>query len=152
MIRNVTSAVACLVFLSACSPGLPRGVSGSNLEAALDDGVGDPNTCVLIGQAGSGKLVYRYGTHVICGQAWPSCQGADLTTADAQLPQVARSRSSATLSCPTKPDGSRSVGWATGPVAGHDDLVFVAVMEGTTAPPGMIVAEHISKALQMAGF
>ena len=152
MIRQLLSAVICIVALAGCAPGLPKGVSSAKLETALDDKVGDPNTCVLIGKAGSGAEVYRYGTHVVCGQAWPSCQDANLMTATALLPVVARAGSHSNLSCPTNPDGSRSVGWASGPVDGHPDLVFVAVMEGTTTPPGMVVAEHISSALRTAGF
>lgn len=152
MVRPVLSILALGLLLAACAPGLPKGVSQSRLEAALDDKVGDPNTCVLIGRAGDGKLVYRYGTHVVCGQAWPTCQGSNLVTADALLPQVARSRSASNLSCPTQPAGDRSVGWSSGPVEGHADLVYVAVMEGPTAPPGMIVAEHVASALRTAGF
>jgi hypothetical protein len=118
----------------------------------LDDKVGDQNPCVLIGEAGSGKVVFRYGSHVVCGQAWPSCQGSDLTSAESLLPAIAKSRSDSTLSCPTATGGSRSVGWASGPIEGHADLVYVAVMEGSTTPPGMIIAEHTASALRTAGF
>lgn len=152
MIRRVASILACVAALSACAPPLPKGVSASDLETALDDKVGDLNTCVLVAKAGSGDLVYRYGTHVACGTAWPTCLGTSLTTADAQLAPVARSRSASNLSCLTKPDGSRSVAWASGAVEGHPDLVYVAVMEGTTTPPGMVVAEHLASAFRSAGF
>lgn len=152
MIRPLIFVLASFVAVTACSPNLPKGVSESALEAALDDTVGDPNTCVLIGKAESGKIVYRYGTHVVCGQAWPSCQGSSLTTPEALLDQVARSKTPANLSCPTTGDRSRSVGWGAGPVEGHPDLVYVAVMEGATVPPGMIVAEHVASALRTAGF
>jgi len=152
MIRRVVSVLACLAALAACSPGLPKGVSQTDLDAALDDKVGDLNTCVLIAKAGDGDLVYRYGTHVACGTSWPTCLGTSLTTADAQLPPVVRSKSVSNLSCLTKPDGSRSVAWASGLVEGHSDLVYVAVMEGTTTPPGMVVAEHLASAFRSAGF
>ncbi|OXE34958.1 MAG: hypothetical protein CGW95_16775 [Phenylobacterium zucineum] len=152
MVRRALSAMVCITTLVGCAPGLPKGVSSERLEAALDDRVADLNTCVLIGQAGTGRVVFRYGTHVVCGQAWPTCQGTDLTSAVAQLPLVAKSRSPSNRSCPTKGDHSRSVGWASGPVEGHADLVYVTIMEGTTAPPGMIVAEHTARALRDAGF
>jgi hypothetical protein len=152
MVRRALSAILCITTLAGCAPGLPKGVSSEKLEAALDDKVGDQNTCVLIGEAGSGKVVFRYGSHVVCGQAWPSCQGSDLTSAESLLPAIAKSRSDSTLSCPTATGGSRSVGWASGPIEGHADLVYVAVMEGSTAPPGMIIAEHTASALRTAGF
>ena len=152
MVRRALSAILCITTLAGCAPGLPKGVSSEKLEAALDDNVGDQNTCVLIGEAGSGKVVFRYGSHVVGGQAWPSCQGSDLTSAESLLPAIAKSRSDSTLSCPTATGGSRSVGWASGPIEGHADLVYVAVMEGSTAPPGMIIAEHTASALRTAGF
>lgn len=152
MSRPLILVLASLTAISACAPGLPKGVSDVRLEAALDDKVGDPNTCVLIGKAGSGKVVYRYGTHVICGKAWPSCLGSSLTQPQAQLDLVAKSKSPVNFSCPTMGDRSRSVAWAAGPIEGHPDLVYAAVMEGSTVPPGMVVAEHVTSALRSAGF
>ena len=52
--------------LGSCAPGAPEGVDGAALDGAIDRAIGDPNTCVLIGDAGGTD--YRYGTAVTCGR------------------------------------------------------------------------------------
>jgi hypothetical protein len=134
---------------AACSPQLPKGVDRAVLDTAVNDAIGDPNTCVLIGRP-DGTIVYRFGSHMTCGRRLPSCEGAAVRTAGDLLKEVAPRRAAKATSCPTTPDGSRSVGWAWGPTPRHD-LMFVAVMEGQTAPPGMVIADKLSDAFAEAG-
>ena len=63
--------LACAA-LAACSPKLPAGVDKHRLDLAVNDAIGDPNTCVLIGRP-DGELVYRFGSHMTCGRRLPSC-------------------------------------------------------------------------------
>ena len=72
MIRAVAIGVLAAT-LSACAPGAPAGVDKAKLDDAVSRAIGDPGTCVLIGDGG--KVVYRYGTNVICGRKLPTCEG-----------------------------------------------------------------------------
>ncbi|WP_374571920.1 hypothetical protein [Phenylobacterium sp.] len=137
--------VAC-----ACSPGAPEGVSKKVLDEAISQGIGDPNTCVLIGKVGSGEIVYRYNTHLTCGRELPSCQGGSAVTVDDVLKSVAKGEPERALSCPTATDGSRSVGWSAGRVLGKE-LVYAAVMEGQKALPGRVMADRLERAFVKAG-
>lgn len=140
----------CAALAAACSPRLPAGVDRHALDTAVNDAIGDPNTCVLLARA-DGEILYRFGSHMTCGRRLPSCEGGqEARTAGDLLKAVAAKPTAKTSSCPTVPDGSRSVGWAAGPTARHD-LVFVAVMEGSTAPPGMVIADKLSGAFAKAG-
>ena len=143
----VGAALGCL---AACAPGLPKGVSATLLDAAIEQRLGDPNTCVLIGPARSGAVTYRYGSHVVCAQAWPACVGVgpDITPKDTLKTAITSRR---TASCPSGADPSRSVGWAAGPVPGRAGLAYSAVMEGQSTPPGVVIAEKLEGALKAAG-
>jgi hypothetical protein len=145
------ATVLAALALCACSPTAPKGISKEALDTAVSGAIGDPNTCVLIGKAGSGQAVYQYGTHVTCGKAWPVCAGADNRTPQALLKETARAGAPLQASCRSNADGSRGVGWSAGPVEGHTDLVYVAVMEGASTPPGVIIADKLKSAFKRAG-
>ena len=85
----------------------------------LDDGIaatiGDPTTCVLVVEKGSGKVVYRYGRYMTCGVSFPSCQGAKTTTAD-DLAKAAAAGEARSASCGSPAGG---VGYVLGPGADH---------------------------------
>jgi len=143
--------IAVLSLLAgACSPGAPEGVSKAALDAAISQGIGDPNTCVLIGKLGSGEIVYRYNTHMVCGRAMPSCEGGSAVTAAEVLEAVAKGAPERAASCPTAADGSRSVGWSAGRIPGKA-LVYAAVMEGDKALPGRVMADRLERAFEKAG-
>ena len=145
--RVIPGLGAILVMLSGCAPPLPGGVTKAGLDAAITQAIGDPNTCVLIAQGG--KVSYRYGTNVVCGRAWPSCQGSEMRKVE-DLLRVAKTP--ATASCYSSRDGSRGVSWASGPVAGHTDLAYAAVMEGKSVPPGIAMVDKLAEAFKGAGF
>jgi hypothetical protein len=148
----LAAAILSLAALAAgCAPPLPRGVDPLALEAALDDAVGDPNTCVLVGQARTGRLVWRYGSHGTCGKVWPACNGVEARTVEGLLRTAGREGAEIRASCPSNADRSRSVAWAAGPVPGQPDLVFTAVMEGAKTPPGVVVGDKVRSALQRGG-
>ncbi|MBV9981794.1 hypothetical protein [Bradyrhizobium sp.] len=144
-------ALAVAIGLAACSPGLPKGVDKDRLDEAVSDAIGDPNTCLLIGKAGSGQVVYRYNTHTTCDRALPACDQPGLRTVDDLLKAVARDGRPRTLSCSSSADGSRGVGWSAAPIAGRG-VVYAAVMEGERALPGRIMADKVDGALKDAGF
>jgi len=150
--RRLASAglTAAALILGACSPGAPKGVEKAALDAAVTDAVGDPNTCVLIGQAGSGRLVYRYGTYGVCDRDLPSCAGVATRKTGDLLKATAASKRPLNASCPSTADGSRGVAWAAAPVA-SGDLVYAASMEGEHTPPGLVIAEKLSAAFAKAG-
>jgi len=139
--------------LSACSPGAPPGVDRALLDAQVSRAIGDPNSCLLIAEAGSGKLQYRYNTHTACDRELPSCEGGVREAAKTKLGQLlnrtVQTRAVVQLSCDSEPDGSRGVSWAAGPIAGTD-LVYAAMMEGDRAFPGRMMSDRLEGAFRRA--
>ena len=142
-----------LLALGACSPGAPKGVDKDTLDAAVSRAIGDPASCLLIAEQGSGKLVYRYNTHTACARPLPACAGAGVTqqqTLDQLLKATLKDGQPRTLSCSSTSDASRGVGWASGPIPGKG-LAYAAMMEGDRAFPGRMMADRLSKAFKDAG-
>jgi hypothetical protein len=136
--------------LAACSPSAPPGVDRDQLDEAVSRAVGDPNTCVLIAEAGSGRVLYRYNTATACAKAYPACDSSGARELKDLLEQTAKDRQARTLSCNTLADASRGVGWASGPIAGTA-LVYAAMMEGDRAFPGRMMADRLDSAFRRAG-
>jgi hypothetical protein len=149
--RGLLALSGALVALSACSPASLKGVDTEAMDSAISRAIGDSNTCVLLAETGSGKIVHQYNTHAACRAKWPSCEGAELRSARDLVGLVAQDRRVRTLSCNTQADASRGVAWAAGPIAGRP-LVYVAVMEGDRAFPGLMIAEKMSGVFKRAGF
>ena len=147
----LAAAFAAVGLTAACAPPLPKGVDPLMLEQAVGEAIGDPNTCVLVGQAGSGRVVWTYGSPGVCGKVWPACNGTDARDVGALLKAAGREGAVIQASCPSNRDRSRSVAWAAGPVPGQPDLVFPAVMEGATTPPGVVVSDKLRGAFERAG-
>ncbi len=148
---RVLTALCGALALAACGQQAPSGISHDLLETAINGAIGDPNTCVLIGDAKSARVVYQFGSHVTCGKAWPSCDaGANRTTGDL-LKSTVRGGPPVRSSCPSNTDGSRGVGWAAGSVPGHPELAYAAAMEGKSTPPGVIIADKLETAFKSAG-
>jgi len=147
---KILLALAALC-LTGCGEKLPAHVSSEVLDTAINDGVGDPNTCVLIGKAGSGAVVHRYGTHVVCALAWPVCGRSGNRTPDDLLKQVSRNPAPVAQSCKSNNSGSRTVAWAAGSVSGRPGLIYAAVMEGENTPPGVVIADRLQAAFRKAG-
>ena len=149
-LERLTGAALAALALASCSPGAPPGVDRDQLDAAVSRAIGDPNSCLLIAQAGTGKLYYRYNTHTACDRELPSCEGAGKLKVDKLLDRAVESRQPVHLSCDTRPDGSRGVGWAAGPITGTD-LVYAAMMEGDRAFPGRMMADRLEGAFRRSG-
>jgi hypothetical protein len=151
--RAARAAAAALILLGACSPG---GSSGGGLPAGQLDNqiaaaIGDPTTCVLLADAATGKVVYRYGDDFNCSRALPACDTAGQMTAKDGL-KNATAPGGRMQSCPSLPDGSRMVGWAEGRVQSPKrNLIFSAVMEGQRALPGHEMNARLYDAFQKAG-
>ena len=142
------AALAALT-LAACSPTAPPGVDRDQLDAAVSRAIGDPNSCLLIARAGTGKLYYRYNTYTACDREQPSCEGTGKAKVGQLLDRTVKSRGAVQLSCDSKADASRGVGWAAGPIAGTD-LVYAAMMEGDRAFPGRMMADRLEGAFRRA--
>src|SRR6201996_5385225 len=141
--------------LAACSPGAPKGVDKDTLDGAISRAIGDPSTCLLIAEQASGKLVYRYNTHIACDRSLPACtatgaSGPVTQTPDDLLKTTLKDGQTRTLSCSSTQDASRGVGWAAGPIPGKG-LVYSAMMEGDRAFPGRMMADRLSNAFKAAG-
>jgi len=147
----LAAALATATLTTACAPPLPKGVDPAVLQNAVELAIGDPNTCVLVGQAGTGRVVWTYGNPGVCEKVWPACNGTDARTIGALLKAAGREGAVIQASCPSNPDRSRSVAWAAGPVPGQPDLVFTAVMEGARTPPGVVVSDKLRGAFERAG-
>jgi hypothetical protein len=137
-----------LVILSACAPGAPAGVDKAVLDDAVSRAIGDPNTCVLIAEQGSGKVVYRYNSAGACRAEWPTCEGQAVRSATALAATAAKSGAVVAASCLSAP--GRTVAWAAGPIAGKP-LAYAAVMEGERSFPGRMMADRLAKAFKKAG-
>ena len=141
--------------LAACSPDAPKGVDKETLDNAISKAIGDPATCLLIAEQGSGKLVYRYNTHIACDRELPACTATGVTgpatqTPDDLLKATLKDGQTRTLSCSSTQDASRGVGWAAGPIPGKG-LVYAAMMEGDRAFPGRMMADRLARAFKDAG-
>lgn len=148
MTARAAGLLLAALLVSACAPNAPEGVDKAALDQAVGNAVGDPGTCVLIAEGG--KTVYRYGSNVVCGRKLPACGGGLAQTPADLLEAVLASKTPMTASCPSNPQGSRLVAWASGPVEGHD-MVYAAVMEGDQVPPGVVIADKLGAAFKAAG-
>lgn len=143
-------AAAAAVSLAACAPGAPPGVDKAELDAQVSRAIGDPNTCVLIAEAESGRVLYRYNTATTCAREHPACDEPGLRQLDDLLKATLEDGRPRMLSCNTRPDASRGVAWASGPVAGTE-YVYAAVMEGERVFPGRMIADRLESAFRRAG-
>ena len=150
MIARLAPLGLAAALLAACSPDAPRGVEKAVLDEAVSRAVGDPNTCVIIAELGSGRTVYRYGAYVACERGMPSCGAGPNRSAVDLAKAVAADGKPLNASCPSNADGSRGVGWAAAPIEGRD-LVYAAAMEGPSTPPGLIIADKLEGAFRRAG-
>jgi hypothetical protein len=149
MTRHVTGFLLLGLTLAACSPDAPPGVDKIVLDEAVSRAVGDPNTCVLIAEKDSGRVVYRYNTATACAREFPACEGPAAVTTGDVLKATVKDGKLRELSCYTLPDRSRSVGWSAGPIPGKP-LVYAAMMEGDRAFPGMMMSDRLDRAWKAA--
>jgi hypothetical protein len=142
---------AAALALAACGPKSSQGLKPNMLDTQIAAAIGDPTTCVLLADARTGQVVYRYGEDFNCVRALPACDAAGALNAHDAL-RFATQPGGRMASCASAPDGSRSVGWAEGPVASaRRRLVFSAVMEGQRALPGHEMNARLYDAFQKAG-
>jgi hypothetical protein len=152
--RGPFAALAVCLALGACAKDIP-GIDEAALNDAVGAAIGDPSTCVILATR-SGDVAWRYGTHMTCSRDLPACDEAGSTITVEALAKLAAKADARAISCPSTPDGLRSVGWATGPVqAGegktHEPLVYAAVMEGDRALPGREIKLRLENALAEGG-
>lgn len=152
--RGPIAATALALAICACSPTL-RGVDEAALQDAVSRAIGDPSTCVLLVNA-SGDTLWRYGSHMTCARTLPSCGKPGETTSIDDLARRAVKGEAVAVSCPSSPDGLRSVGWASGkvqssPKANHPQLYFAAVMEGERTLPGREITARLTEAFSDVG-
>jgi hypothetical protein len=138
--------------LAGCGSRLPKGVDADKLDQGVADAIGDLNTCLLIGRKGSGDLVWRFNSHTNCARKLPACDAPQARAANDLLAVTAKDGAPRLLSCYSAADRSRGVGWASGPVPNHPELVYAAAMEGPRALPGRIMADKLEGAFEDAGF
>jgi hypothetical protein len=151
MRRALALAAVAAISLAACAPKAPPGVHSSRLDALVAAAIGDPSTCLLLADANTGKVVYRYGDDFNCSRTLPICDGQGVMNAKGALQYAARP-GGRMASCPSVPDGSRMVGWAEGRVQSTKHaLTFSAVMEGERALPGHEINARLYDAFQKAG-
>jgi len=143
------AALGAVLALAACAPKAPEGIDKNALDVAVNDAIGDPGTCVLIAEI-SGATVYRYGSNMTCARVLNDCLGGQREVA-ALLKSAVGGAAPVNASCPSKPDGSRTVAWNAGPVEGKSSLVYAAVMEGEKTPPGIVIADKLKAAFAKVG-
>ena len=118
-----------------------------------------PRGSRVIGVNGAAARLVQKGDKVIVVTycQLPACAAnGGVTTVDLLAEAAATKGFETNISCPSKPDGSTSVGWAAGPVkagegAAHQPLFYAAVMEGERALPGREIRLRLENALTKAG-
>jgi len=154
-VRQALAFLAIATFFAACSPRggtSAGGLPSTQLDNQIATAIGDPTTCVLLADAATGKVLYRYGDDFNCTRGLPACDAPGLINAKTAL-QFATRHAGRFASCNSLPDGSRQVGWAEGPVqsvAGRK-LVYSAMMEGQRALPGHEMNARLYDAFNKAG-
>jgi hypothetical protein len=149
--RRALALLAAAASLAACGPKSGQGLHTNQLDNLIANAVGDPSTCVLLADAKTGQVVYRYGDDFNCARTLPACDSSSAMNARGAL-QFAGRPGGRMASCSTLPDGSRTVGWAEGRVqSARRDLIFSAVMEGQRALPGHEMNARLFDAFQKAG-
>jgi len=143
-------ALALLAAACSRSPSA-GGVPTRALDAAVAHAIGDPATCLLMAQAATGRVVYRYGDGFNCARPLPACDRPGTLSAQSALP-LASTPGGRFASCASVADGSRMVGWAEAKVPdAKGDLVYSAVMEGPNALPGRWINSRLADAFARAG-
>jgi hypothetical protein len=141
------------VALVGCVPGKggDAGLPSVALDHAIADAVGDPDTCVLLADAATGRVVYRYGQPFNCERGVQACDRPGAMSAIQAL-AFAGQPGGREVSCPSNADGSRMAGWAAGRAASAKrKLFYSALMEGQTALPGHEIAARLDGAFRRAG-
>jgi hypothetical protein len=136
------SILMAAVAMAACSPSGPKGVDTDVLAEAVGEAVGDPGTCVVLAERGSGKIVWRSAKSYVCGRTLPSCVAPTETSVEALAKRTAKGGALMT--------GCSNVSWSAGPTR-REDIVFAAVMQGERALPGIEIARRLDKAFERAG-
>ncbi len=149
MTLKLLAGLGAVLALAACAPKAPEGIDKIALDVAVNNAIGDPGTCVLIGEV-SGATVYRYGTNMTCARVLNDCLGGQREVA-ALLQAAVGGAPPVNASCASLADGSRTVAWNAGPVEGKSGLVYAAVMEGEKTPPGIVIADKLKGAFAKAG-
>ena len=141
---------AAAALLAACAPDAPKGVDKDQLDAAVSQAIGDPYSCLFIAEQGSGRVVYRFNTHLACDRKLPACDAPQVRTLDELLKATLKDGRPRQLSCSSSPDNSRGVSWASG-VLPSKGLTYAAMMEGDRAFPGRMIAERLDGAFAKVG-
>ena len=143
------------VALSACGPSAPKGVDKEKLDEAVSRAIGDPASCLLIADRTTGRVVYRYNTHIACDRELPACDAKGMRSISQLLEATRKDGQARQLSCYSTADASRGVGWASGvlpgPTPGKGGLVYAAMMEGDRSFPGRMMAERLDNAFAKVG-
>jgi hypothetical protein len=120
----------------------------AELDQAIGNAIGDPNTCVLLADARTKRVLYRYGSSFNCGRDLPACDRPGQLSADRAL-ALAMVNGGRAMSCPSNADASRAVGWAEGQAPSRiGNLMYSAVMEGQMALPGHEMASRLDEAFR----
>lgn len=141
---KAAAILVCGVVLASCAPKPPSGVNEEALWNALGDAVGDPNTCVVLAEAKTGKVIWKYQALNECGRALPACSTAGNRTAIDLAKMVAGNGGSVA-------EGCSNVSWAAGPTP-RNGVVYSAVMQGGRALPGMVIADKLDNVFKSTGF
>jgi hypothetical protein len=137
--------------LAGCSGPKRSGLPADALDHAVANAIGDPDTCLLLADGRSGRVLYRYGAPFNCIRGLPACDRPGFMSATQAL-ALAGTAEGRRASCASNADGSRMVGWAEGKVASRTrDLVYSAMMEGQTALPGHEMNARLYDAFQKVG-
>lgn len=152
---TLLALAAASLALAACEPTGPKGIDSDLLTQQVRNAIGDPNTCVLIVEKVSARVVFRFGDYTTCATARPSCNGPGTITTD-DLAKLAAAGDARTLSCDAPGEAGDRVGWASGaitptPGKSYGDLAYAANMQGPAVLPGREIKVRLESAFRKAG-
>jgi len=136
-------ALSSMLLLAGCSGSLPDGVDKDALMENVGRLVGDSGTCVVLAEAGTGKVLWRSARMTVCTVNREACVRPGSTT-------VLDVAEAAAKGAPALTTGCGGVSWAAGPTP-REGVVYAAVMYGERALPGMEIARRLDEAFEASG-
>ena len=74
--RRLTAGLLALL-LAGCAPGGPPKLDQDRVDAAVDHSLGGQETCVVMTDVASGRVLYQYGNANVCMRGLPPCATFD---------------------------------------------------------------------------
>lgn len=79
-VREALGAGLIALLLAGCAPGGPPKLDQDKVDAAVDHSLGGGETCVVMTDVASGRVLYQYGNANVCMRGLPPCATFDIAS------------------------------------------------------------------------